>query len=93
MSVVSEQVEVAVISKEGCLPCMRIERIMGELRAELPEIRIREIDFASEEGVALSVKNSILYPPAVFIDGSLFAKGKIYEEPLKEAVRKAARGS
>ncbi len=53
---------------------------------------MREVDFASEEGLALSVKNAILYPPAVFIDGKLFAKGKILEEPLKEAVRKAARG-
>ena len=88
----SRQVEVKIISKEGCLPCMRIERIMKDLKAEIPEIELREVDFASEEGVALSVKNAILYPPAVFINGSLFAKGKILEEPLKSAVRNAARG-
>ena len=86
-------VEVAIISKEGCVPCLRVKRIVGELKAELPEINVHEVDFASEEGIALSVKNTILYPPAVFINGSLFAKGKIMEEPLKEAVRKAARGS
>ncbi len=82
-----------MISKEGCVPCLRVKRIVGELKAELPEISVHEVDFGSEEGIALSVKNSILYPPAVFINGSLFAKGKIMEEPLKEAVRKAARGS
>ena len=87
------QVDVSVISKEGCLPCLRIKRIVGELKVELPEISVREVDFGSEEGLALSVKNTILYPPAVFINGALFAKGKIFEEPLKEAVRKAARGS
>ena len=85
-------VEVDMVTKEGCLPCLRIKRIMGELKAELPEIGVREVEFTSEEGVALAVKNSILYPPAVFINGSLFAKGKILEEPLKEAVRKAAEG-
>ncbi|MDV3293130.1 MAG: glutaredoxin [Nitrososphaerales archaeon] len=85
-------VEVGMVTKEGCLPCLRIKRILGELKVELPEIQVREVDFASEEGVALAVKNSILYPPAVFINGTLFAKGKIMEEPLKEAVRKAARG-
>lgn len=89
----SIQVEVSVISKEGCLPCIRIKRIMGELKTELPQISVKEVDFASEEGVALSVRNTILYPPAVFINGSLFAKGKILEEPLKEAVRKAVRGN
>ncbi len=87
-----EQVEVSVVTKEGCLPCLRIKRIMQDLKAELPGIGVREVDFTSGEGVALSVKNSILYPPAVFINGSLFAKGKIMEEELKEAVRKAARG-
>lgn len=85
-------VEVTVITKEGCLPCLRIKRIVGELEAELPDIDVREVDFTSKEGVSLAVKNSILYPPAVFINGSLFAKGKIMEEPLKESVRKAARG-
>ena len=87
------RVEVSVISKEGCLPCLRLDRIVGELKTELPEIEVREVQFTSEEGVALSIKNSILYPPAIFINGVLFAKGKILEEPLKEAVRRAAEGA
>jgi thiol-disulfide isomerase/thioredoxin len=85
-------VEVVEITKEGCLPCLRIKRILGELKAELPELGVREVDFTSEEGMALAVKHGIFYPPAVFINGIVFAKGKIMEEPLKEAVRKAARG-
>lgn len=85
-------VEVEMVTMEGCLPCLRIKRILGELKVELPEIQVREVDFSSEEGFALAVKNNILYPPAVLINGTLLAKGKIMEEPLKEAVRKAARG-
>ena len=86
----SHRAEVAFVTKEGCLPCLRIRRILGELKAELPGIEIREVDFTSEEGVALAVKNGILYPPAVFINSILFAKGKIMEGPMKDAVRKAA---
>lgn len=85
-------VEVVMVTKEGCLPCIRIKRILVELKAELPQLDVREVDFTSEEGMALAVKNSILYPPAVFINSSLFAKGKIWEGPLKEAVRTAAGG-
>lgn len=81
-----------MVTKEGCLPCLRIKRILGELKVEFPRIEVREVDFSSQEGVALAMKNGILYPPAVLINGTLFAKGKILEEPLKEAVRKAARG-
>lgn len=88
----SRSARVAMVTKEGCVPCIRVKRILGELKEELPEIEVTEVDFTSGEGVALAVTNNILYPPAVFIDGSLFAKGKIFEEPLKEAVRKAARG-
>ena len=85
-------VNIVSVSKEGCLPCIRVRRILGELKVELPEINVREVEFTSEEGVTLAVKNGILYPPAVFINGALFAKGKILEEPLKEATRAAARG-
>lgn len=84
-------VVVSMVTKEGCLPCLRVKRILGELAAELPEIEVREVDFVSEEGVKLAVKNNILFPPAVLINGALFAKGKILEEPLKEAVRRATR--
>lgn len=86
------RVSVDVVTKEGCLPCLRIKRIVAELKAELPQIEVREVDFASEEGASLAVRNNILYPPAVFINGALFGKGKILEEPLKDAVRKAAGG-
>ena len=88
----SQPVEIAVVSKEGCLPCLRVKRIMAELKDELPGIDVREVEFTSDEGFALSIRNTILYPPAVFINGALFAKGKILEEPLKEAVRRAAGG-
>ncbi len=84
-------VEVAIVSKEGCTPCLRVKRIVGELKAEIPQISVREVDFTSQEGVELAMRENILYPPAVLIDGRLFAKGKIFEEPLKEAVRTAAR--
>ncbi|MDG6902613.1 MAG: hypothetical protein JRM80_11745 [Nitrososphaerota archaeon] len=84
-------VVVAVVTKEGCTPCLRVKRIVGELKAELPQIVVREVDFGSSEGVALALEDGILFPPAVLIDGRLFAKGKIVEEQLKEAVRSAAR--
>ncbi len=84
-------VEVAVVTKEGCTPCLRVKRIVVELKSELPEMVVREVDFTSQEGVALAIRDNILYPPAVLINGKLFAKGKILEEPLKDAVRTAAR--
>ena len=34
----------------------------------------------------LAVEHQILYPPAVFMDGTLLLKGKIHEDTLREAV-------
>jgi glutaredoxin len=88
----STAVEIDVVSKEGCLPCLRVKRIVKDLEGEIPGIVVREVDFSSQEGIAIAVREGILYPPAVMINGTLFGAGKILEEPLKEAVRKAARG-
>ncbi len=84
-------VEVTIVSKEGCTPCLRVKRIVNELKYELPGMVVREVDFISDEGMALATREGILYPPAILINGRLFAKGKILEEPLREAVRGAAR--
>lgn len=82
-----------VVGKEGCMPCITVRRLLEDLRVEIPSLVVKEIDLASKEGLDLAVKHSILYPPAVFIRGSLFARGKVYPEKLKEAIRKEAGGN
>lgn len=72
------------------MPCITVKHVLEELKTEIPGLVVREVDLASREGLELAVKNNILYPPAVFIGGALFAKGKIYPDRLREAVRKTA---
>lgn len=86
-------VKILLLTQEGCSPCKRIKRILEESRNEIPGLEIREVRFSSEDGMRLSVSHNILYPPAVFMDGELFAKGKIGEEELKQALRVAARSN
>lgn len=83
-------IEVVVVGKEGCMPCITVNHVLEEMETELPGLLVKEVDLSSREGLDLAVKNSILYPPAVFINGSLYAKGKVYPEKLKDAIRKAA---
>lgn len=78
------------MGKEGCMPCITVDRVMEGMKEEIPSLEVTELDLSSKEGLDLVVKNSILYPPAVFIDGRLYAKGKIYPEKLRDAIRKAA---
>ncbi|MDV3244248.1 MAG: hypothetical protein LYZ66_03605 [Nitrososphaerales archaeon] len=78
--------KILVLTKEGCLPCIRIKRIMNDLRGEIAGLDVEEVDFSSQEGMKLAIEHQILYPPAVLVNGQVF-KGKIPEDELKGAVR------
>ena len=75
------------MTSEGCTPCLRVKRILAELRAAMPDLTVDEIDFRSAAGSKLAIDNGILYPPAVFLDDKLIGKGKIHAETLIAAIR------
>ncbi len=86
-------IKILLLTQEGCSPCKRVKRILSEIEKELKmsggsatSIEVEEVGFASELGMKLAVEHQILYPPAVFIDGQLFGKGKIREDELKGAI-------
>ena len=68
---------VVFVTSYGCTPCLRVKRILKELQAEMPSLSVEEVEFKSSSGWKLSIENGILYPPAVFLNGELLAKGKI----------------
>ena len=76
-----------VLTSDGCTPCLRVKRILNEVRAEFPNISIEEIDYASNMGSKLAIENNIAFAPAVFLDGKLLAKGKIYAEQIVAALQ------
>ena len=80
---------VLLITSYGCTPCLRIKRILKELQSDMPELAVKEVEYTSESGVKLSIENSIQYPPAVFLDGKLIAKGKIDVDTMIEIIRES----
>ena len=71
----------------GCTPCTRMKRILNELKKEMSDLAIEEIEFGSPAGSKLAMENGILYPPAVFVDGTLIAKGKIDADEMVASIR------
>jgi predicted thioredoxin/glutaredoxin len=59
---------------------------LKELQAEMPNLTLEEIEYTSTTGAKLSMANSITYPPAVFLDGKLIAKGKVDANALIQAI-------
>jgi len=80
---------IMLLTSHGCTPCLRVKRILNELQAEMPDLCIQEVEFKSASGATLSFKNNVLYPPAVFLDGKLLAKGKIDAEKMIVAIRES----
>ena len=83
---------VQVLTSEGCTPCLRVKRILKEIQLEIPNVAVEEIDFASPTGSKIALQNNIAHPPAVFVEGKLVAKGKVYSEQVVAAIR-AENGS
>jgi len=77
-----------LLTSVGCTPCLRVKRILTELQSEFQSISIEEVEYTSNAGSKLAIENNIAYPPAVFIDGKLLAKGKIYAEQIVAAVQR-----
>jgi len=77
---------VRLLTSEGCTPCLRVKHIMRELQIEMPYLNVEEIDFASHAGSKLAIENNVTYPPAIFLDDKLIAKGKIFPEQIVAAI-------
>jgi glutaredoxin len=78
--------EVVLVTQDGCKPCLRVKRILGEIAPAVTDLSVREVQFDSEEGARLAAEHGILFPPAVIGDGRLIGKGKIREEDLRLAL-------
>lgn len=80
---------VLLVSSFGCTPCLRVKRILKQLQTEMPHLAVEEVEYTSASGAKLSIENSIQYPPAVFLDGKLIAKGKIDADSMIKLIRES----
>ena len=76
-----------LLTSIGCTPCLRVKRMLNELQSQFPDITIEEVEYNSNAGSKLAIENNVAYPPAVFLDGKLVAKGRIYAEQIVVAVQ------
>ena len=79
--------QLLLLTSSGCTPCIRVKRILHDLQTKFSGLQVKEVEFTSQEGSKLAIENNILYPPAVFLDNRLLAKGKIFEEHLAAAIQ------
>jgi len=60
---------------------------LSELQSQIPNLTVEETQFTSPSGTKLAMEHAILYPPAVFVNGTLIAKGKIDADKMTTTIR------
>ncbi len=70
------------LTMEGCHSCAEAKAIFDEALTNYPNIKIEEIDIASEEGQALASKYSVMASPGIIIEGELFSTGGVDKDKL-----------
>jgi hypothetical protein len=80
----ADQKEVLLVSAPDCHLCERAMAVLTRLSKE----PVRELSWSSEEGHLLVSRDGVPFPPAVYIDGSLAAYGRLSERGLRRKLEK-----
>jgi hypothetical protein len=74
-------VEAVLVTAPRCHLCEEAKTLLAELEDSYP-LRVRQVELASKEGLALSRRFSMGFPPLLLIDGERFGHGRISRRKL-----------
>jgi hypothetical protein len=84
-------VRVTLLTAPACGFCEDAKGILTRLATEYP-LTVEVVGLSSPEGEALALRNGVLFPPGVFLDGAAFSYGRLSERKLRrELERRTAR--
>lgn len=78
---------VQLVKTENCSHCGQVKQVLEKLAPEFPEMKVREIPMATEEGMKLVQKHGIMASPGIIINGELAFQGGATEEQLRKALK------
>ncbi len=84
----SQKIILEVLSSPGCHNCAELKKYWESIKNDFPDVEMREVDLASDQGQAMVQKYMIMASPGVIINGELFSTGGVdkerFEAKLKE---------
>ncbi len=78
---VRDRFEVVLVTAPRCHLCDDAKGLLKELRHDYP-LTVREVELSSDEGLALSRRFSMSFPPLLLINGIRFGHGRISRRKL-----------
>lgn len=82
-------IEVLVLTAEGCHWCRDAEAMLARLAQEF-DLHVTTQPAETEEGRALALANSALFPPVLFVNGVFAQYGRPSERKLRAVLRAVA---
>ncbi len=88
-----DRFEAVLVTAPRCHLCDDAKHLLKELQHDYP-LMVREVELSSDEGMALSRRFSMPFPPLLLIDGVRFGHGRISRRKLVRLLdQRSGRGS
>ena len=78
---------VLLLTQEQCGFCTQAKELLDRLSVEYG-FSLSTLDLASPEGEDLAVRNGVLFPPGIFLDGEPFSYGRPSERRLRREIER-----
>ena len=86
----TEPVRLTLLTAEGCHFCAQARAVLDRLADEWP-LRVEELPLESAEGAKRALRDGVAFPPALYVDGTLFGYGRISEGKLRRRLGEMPR--
>ena len=80
------RVETVLLTKSDCSFCDEAKAMLERLSSEFP-LSIRAVFLDSTEGQELAIRNGLLFPPGILLNGKPFSYGRPSEGKLRQHLR------
>jgi glutaredoxin len=80
-------IQILVLTREQCHWCDEAKAALERL-ATVYDVSVDALDITTPEGEALALRSGVLFPPGVFLDGTLFSYGRLPERKLRETLER-----
>ena len=76
-----------ILSSPGCVHCAEFKKYWESVKAQFPNVEMREIDLTSDKGQEMVSKHMIMASPGVIINGELFSTGGVNKEKFEAKLK------
>lgn len=83
-------ISVIEVTVPGCVECAKFKKFWESVKAEYPDVQLREVDATTLEGMELVQKHVIFASPGILINDELFSTGGVNRDAFVKKLKELA---